>query len=34
VQVSLIFDLPEGPGLGVTISDAKVEEYRVPDIAL
>lgn len=27
-------DLPEGPGLGVTISDEKVEQYRVPDIAL
>lgn len=27
-------DLPEGPGLGVTLSDAKIEQYRVPDIAL
>ncbi len=27
-------DLPEGPGLGVAISDAKIEQYRVADIAL
>jgi L-alanine-DL-glutamate epimerase-like enolase superfamily enzyme len=26
-------DLPQGPGLGVAVSDAKVERYRVPDIA-
>lgn len=25
-------DLPVGPGLGVTVDDAKIEKYRVPDI--
>jgi L-alanine-DL-glutamate epimerase-like enolase superfamily enzyme len=27
-------DLPDGPGLGVAVSDEKVERYRVPDLAL
>ena len=27
-------DLPEGSGLGVTVSDEKIEKYRVPDIAV
>jgi L-alanine-DL-glutamate epimerase-like enolase superfamily enzyme len=27
-------DLPAGSGLGVTVSEAKVAKYRVPDIAI
>jgi L-alanine-DL-glutamate epimerase-like enolase superfamily enzyme len=27
-------DLPTGPGLGVTVSAAKIEKYRVPDIII
>lgn len=34
MNVNATVDLPEGPGLGATISDEKIEQYWVLDIPL